>query len=852
LTNVAYECSVVEMAVHVPPPHVPPEVLPGPTFAAAIFELRRWTEEAGRLHEHELAFLRGECNRLNDLSRWQEAEITRLGEQVRAQDQQLAALRGGSNDNGKGRGTKRPVHQPAPPAPPPGNHQGLPAPPKVPPPATAISVPPLPERPDEGRRKARGVTEHPENDKNAQKVEEEIVGDFVGVFKTGLEKGFGYITCEALQADVFVHKAQIGDFNVQIGAPVEFEAYWHKGHLQARHLKVPMLVQEEEILGDYIGKVKSFNAEKGFGFVTCSAIQNESNSPDVYINHKLVGGFDMTPGAPVLFEAFWHKGRLQGRNLRIPPEGSKEGPTQRVLGTYIGEIINFNDKGCAFIKCEDLDKDVFVHTKNLGDFAGQLGSVVELEAYIYKGNYQGRHLAHPPQDSRDGDVLGDFIGTVKSYSIEKGFGFLSCEDLRNESDMPECFVHKSNIGDFTMEMGGSVLFEAFWHNGRLQGRNLQIPPPAHEGGEEVLGFHIGVVRQFDPEKGFGFIDCDDLRNEKDKPEVFFHKNLSPDLDMERGMHVEFEAFWDKHGRLKAREMQEISPDNIPPREEQEDRDEEVVGTFVGVVKNFLPDKGFGFIACNDVLNEENSHDVYVHKNQLDGDFDMQAGAPVEFEAFWNQKGRLQGRSLRTPRDSSKKGDSKKDGKKPQQPQGDYLGQYFGIVKVFYQDKQFGFIACDALKKIEQSNGKTDVFLHRRFVDPDLPIQVGMEVQFEAYMNNGQVQAFSVKDVTGMDMVAPQTGVSNEEEEVSLGDHTGFIKTFNHEKGFGFITSEKLKDVSDNGEGDVWVHQSSIGFPLELLDAGAQVNFQAFLHKGRLQARNVESTVGGPAKKRKQR
>merc|ERR1712118_233147 len=141
-----------------------------------------------------------------------------------------------------------------------------------------------------------------------------------------------------------------------MGAPVEFEAFWVKGRLQGRHLQVPADERGDKVLGIFVGIVKSFNSDKGFGFITCDDLENENGKPDVYVHSKLVGDFDMQPGVPVEFEAYWHKERLQARSLKAPEEHFDSDPDNHdSLGEFLGVVKAFyHEKGYGFIACDAL------------------------------------------------------------------------------------------------------------------------------------------------------------------------------------------------------------------------------------------------------------------------------------------------------------------------------------------------------------------------------------------------------------------------------------------------------------------------------------------------------------------
>jgi len=410
------------------------------TFAGALEALRC-------LHERELIGLRDECQRWRERSWQQELEIASLREQiVKTQGQEM--FNRSAHNNGP-HGSQR----------------------------LGQITPPTPQ-------------------KMPPSVDEQILGDFVGVVKTAFEKGYGFISCEELQQDVYVHQRQTADFDAKVGAPVEFQAYLHKERLQGRNLRTPTNQNIKEttqdmVIGDYVGVVKAFNAEKGFGFINCHSVQNEDFKTDVYVHANMAAQFDMQLGAPVLFEAYWHKGRLQGRHLRVPPIDSQEGAHDTVVGEQVGVVKHLSsEKGFGFIACEALNSDIYIHKNNVGEIDFQIGTPVEFQAYWHKGRLQGRRLRIPeglpnvPQgpptreinvDIPEDEYLGEHSGIIKDFLPEKGFGFITCDALKDvpqNNGKTDVFLHRNFAGNLPIEIGLEVRFEAYLQKGQIQAKSI--------------------------------------------------------------------------------------------------------------------------------------------------------------------------------------------------------------------------------------------------------------------------------------------------------------------------------------------------------------------------------------------
>eukprot|EP00434_Breviolum_minutum_P000914 symbB.v1.2.000804.t1/scaffold44.1/size390916/17 len=160
---------------------------------------------------------------------------------------------------------------------------------------------------------------------------------------------------------------------------------------------------------------------------------------------------------------------------------------QEVLGEFYGIVKSYNpEKGFGFIVCDALksqhDGDVYLHSRHIGDF--KVGQEVKFQAYLHNGRLQGRELqdatgmvgpqtgfAPVPTGSGEEQELGVFVGKIKNYNHEKGFGFIVCEALNLQGYQGDVFLHSKNKGNF--EAGDEVAFMAVLRNSKLQAKDLQ-------------------------------------------------------------------------------------------------------------------------------------------------------------------------------------------------------------------------------------------------------------------------------------------------------------------------------------------------------------------------------------------
>lgn len=164
-----------------------------------------------------------------------------------------------------------------------------------------------------------------------------------------------------------------------------------------------------------------------------------------------------------------------------------------------------------------------------------------------------------PKPKPKEELLGRFRGVIKSYSQDRGFGFVACPELSNQGMAGDVYLHHSHIQ--SCQVGQEVSFDVFLLNGRPQCRNLedstgQLPPEAvaaiaaGNSNETVLGSFTGQIKSFNPVKGFGFICSDELTNQN-RGDAYLHAKHAGGFNA--GDHVSFTAYL-FNGKLQARDL----------------------------------------------------------------------------------------------------------------------------------------------------------------------------------------------------------------------------------------------------------------------------------------------------------
>lgn len=122
-----------------------------------------------------------------------------------------------------------------------------------------------------------------------------------------------------------------------------------------------------QVVGAGQGKVKFFNAQKGFGF-----IQRDEGGADVFVHISQVeraGLTSLAEGQEVAFNLVDRGGKISAADLQIngdviPVEAPQESPQQRQLtGERASGTVKFFNamKGFGFITRDDGKEDAFVH-----------------------------------------------------------------------------------------------------------------------------------------------------------------------------------------------------------------------------------------------------------------------------------------------------------------------------------------------------------------------------------------------------------------------------------------------------------------------------------------------------------
>lgn len=392
----------------------------------------------------------------------------------------------------------------------------------------------------------------------------------------------------------------------------------------------------------HTGVVKNFDTNKGYGFIDCPEVKELFDS-DVWLHHGQVGsfgngsvvefavmlskdnkpqGFCLTAGKGAAASAKGGTG-AQGKGGGTSAKG-KGGGVKRPRGGepgpgYTGTIKQFSaEKGFGFIDCPELHeyygRDTWLHHAQVFDF--KPGETVEFTMSLNKdGNPQAVNLSYPKEPVQQfeqmfnqmaqwmgfgaGGQQGErYTGTIKSFSVEKGFGFIECKDLHKMYGR-DTWVHHAQI--------------------------LSYAPG------DIVEFTMSLNKDGNPQAG-DLTDGSEAGQRAAKVGRIMDKASGKASSGSSGKGLLGSLLGKGKGAGSGKAESGDAPSWLQPADDER---------YAGVVKRFDADKGFGFIEC-DVLKNFYGRDTWVHSAQL-GEF--QVGDQVEFSMTLNQQGNPQAINL---------------------------------------------------------------------------------------------------------------------------------------------------------------------------------------------------------------
>lgn len=465
-------------------------------------------------------------------------------------------------------------------------------------------------------------------------------------FKLGLSDASG----ELLAWDVEEHTTNHGGH-----APPRDQQWWmspnqamhipHKGGGKA--VRTPNYASRKPI-GEFVGQIKVFLEDKGFGFITCADVRAHGYQNDTFLHHTERNSF--SPGDFVKFTCTLNAaGKPQAHSLSLAEgeeaaaaaeqaaetatreragwadeaaggcDASSAGET--LLGRFLGRVCNPNASGgYAFIQSSELSGDAFLPADQFSTF--QPGDAVSFTAYTCK---RGQTWAKDLAQAEDLDVPDVSAPLSAAWKGSEESGCLEGKWKPGDWECPACgdwqFARNSRcrrcgVSRPIVAGAGAAVPAVKAVVPAVKAVGIAEAPPSSSTPENPFQAHPDDAAKFD---AFSVLESQPSTTGTDQPQW---------LEQEKEAQVEAQP-------KKKKKVPVVKPASEESREH-------VLGQYTGRIKSLSPAGTYALIECAELRAQGWTKDTYAHKVDLNG---FGAGDDILFTAFMNARGNAQAMEL---------------------------------------------------------------------------------------------------------------------------------------------------------------------------------------------------------------
>jgi CspA family cold shock protein len=247
--------------------------------------------------------------------------------------------------------------------------------------------------------------------------------------------------------------------------------------------------------GVFVGQCKNWNPDKGWGFITCDAIESIYGKKDIFVMRSAVASGSLTAGEMVKFTVESGIKGIQAGSVQSEGMGghtmgmmnsasgyaspSVVGPGQGQM--FFGIVKGFNEeKGWGHIDCDGakklIGKDMFFMRSALNHQMVAIGSQVSFKiTQGQKGPEAAEITVLPPGTiARPGVPGATFNGSIKMFNEAKGWGFIQGGEVAKIFGR-DVFVHGKELSGYTPTVGEEVTFSVIINaDGRPEAAAVQL------------------------------------------------------------------------------------------------------------------------------------------------------------------------------------------------------------------------------------------------------------------------------------------------------------------------------------------------------------------------------------------
>eukprot|EP00929_Paragymnodinium_shiwhaense_P043221 TRINITY_DN22261_c0_g1_i1.p2 TRINITY_DN22261_c0_g1~~TRINITY_DN22261_c0_g1_i1.p2 ORF type:complete len:364 (-),score=93.85 TRINITY_DN22261_c0_g1_i1:251-1342(-) len=329
------------------------------------------------------------------------------------------------------------------------------------------------------------------------------MAEYTGTVTTyGMKKGYGFISCSQFSKDVFFLRGSLPpelsegfypelDFQLK-GSAVTFQVQYSNDQ-QPQAVSIKLLTSPDKPV---VGTVKTYNATKGYGFLTCSSVEGQ----DVFFSKK---------DLPLSLQMVDLKDEKCSFIVQTKPDGKMQASSLKFKKLQQGNGNGYGNGGGGYgMKGGGGGYAMSMPQQPMQDTGKGGGKGMGYGMGYGMGGMQMGGMPMPAQPAPGTQEEHGMQGTVISYNAALGYGFIK------SAKVPQDIYFKESGGQW--QPGVAVAFNLRMNrDGKPSASNL------------VLGLSngqacSGSIKSFNAAKGWGFIKVDGS-----PADVYFIKDLVP-------------------------------------------------------------------------------------------------------------------------------------------------------------------------------------------------------------------------------------------------------------------------------------------------------------------------------------
>lgn len=280
----------------------------------------------------------------------------------------------------------------------------------------------------------------------------------------------------------------------------------------------------------YIGKIKSFNEQRQYGFISCKETEDLFGG-DVFLHGSQY--HNQQVGTQVSFAVFLNKDHkpqafdvenphpskggggtsqqgvgsnpfFQGANV-MTSTGAGPKPSAKPTSSWGKASSKGGNQAAARGSPYGAKNDKYDQYDQYGDAAMQLLAAAaaavgggQMNTKPGKGSAKGK-----------GGANKEFQGVVRKFDEEVGRGFITCSEVKKMYG-EDVYVHKSVLEPCGAEVGDSVAFKVHVsHDGKPQAKGPMRLVKKSQGESSDQQEYFGKIKSFVHKNGYGFVECEE-------------------------------------------------------------------------------------------------------------------------------------------------------------------------------------------------------------------------------------------------------------------------------------------------------------------------------------------------------